>query len=128
MALSRAHLDAKDYPAAAAVLEHGRKVCPLDGDWLEQLARLYKMTEETDKLLGVLQELVIQDPDELDGRVRLARVSLEAGKPADAERFAKDALHIDVNNEDARKALIEALKGQSKTAEVEKLLKRFGTP
>lgn len=128
MALSRAYLDAKDYPAAAAALEHGRKVCPLDGDWLEQLARLYKMTEETDKLLGVLQELVIQDPDELDGRVRLARVSLEAGKPADAERFAKDALHIDVNNEDARKALIEALKGQSKTAEVEKLLKRFGTP
>jgi hypothetical protein len=72
--------------------------------------------------------LVIQDPDELDGRVGLARVSLEAGTPADAERFAKDALHIDVNNEDARKALIEALKGQNKTTEVEKLLKRFGTP
>lgn len=128
MALSRAHLDAKDYPAAAAVLEHGRKVCPLEGDWLEQLARLYKTTGETDKLLGVLQELVIQDPDELDGRVRLARVSLEAGKPADAERFAADALRIDVTNEDARKALIEALKGQNKSAEVEKLLKRFGTP
>ncbi|HVK17323.1 MAG TPA: tetratricopeptide repeat protein [Fimbriiglobus sp.] len=128
MALSRAHLDAKDYPAAAKVLEHGRNVCPLDGDWLEQLARLYKMTEETDKLLGVLQELVAHDPDELDGRVRLARVSLEAGKPADAERFAKDALRIDVHNEDARKALIESLKGQNKTTEVEKLLKRFGTP
>ncbi|HET6575632.1 MAG TPA: tetratricopeptide repeat protein [Fimbriiglobus sp.] len=128
MALSRAYLDAKDNAAAAAVLEHGRKVCPLEGDWLEQLARLYKTTGETEKLLGVLQELVIQDPDELDGRVRLARVSLEAGKAADAERFAMDALRIDVANEDARKALIEALKGQNKTTEVEKLLKRFGTP
>jgi tetratricopeptide (TPR) repeat protein len=128
MAASRAHLEAKDYAAAAKTLEHGRKVAPLDGDWLEQLARLYKMTEETDKLIGVLQELVAQDPDELDGRVRLARVSLEAGKPADAERFARDALQIDVLSEEARKALIEALKGQNKTAEVEKLLKRFGTP
>jgi len=128
MAASRAHLEAKDYPAAARVLEHGRKVAPLDGDWLEQLARLYKTTGETDKLLGVLQELVAQDPDELDGRVRLARVSLEAGKPADAERFARDALRIDVMSEEARKALIEALKAQNKTAEVEKLLKRFGTP
>jgi tetratricopeptide (TPR) repeat protein len=128
MALSRAHLDAKDYPAAAKVLEHGRTACPLDGDWLEQLARLYRTTGETEKLIGVLQELVMHDPDELDGRVRLARVSLEAGKPADAERFAKDALRIDVNNEDARKTLIEALKAQTRTAEVEKLLKRFGTP
>ena len=43
------------------------------------------------------------------------------------ERFARDALQIDVMSEEARKALIEALKGQNKTAEVEKLLKRFGT-
>jgi tetratricopeptide (TPR) repeat protein len=128
MTLSRIYTEAKDYLAAARVLEHGRKVCPLDGDWLEQLARLYRMMDESEKLISVLQELVIQDPDELDGRVRLARVSLEAGKPEDAERYARDALQIDVHNEEARKALVEALKGQSKTAEVEKYLKRFGTP
>lgn len=122
---ARLATDAKEYKAAAKHLEHGRTVAPLDGDWLEQLARVYKATDETDKLIGVLKELVSQDADELDGRVRLARVSLEANRPEEAEKFARDALHIDVGSEEARKALIEALKGQSKTAEVEKLQKRF---
>lgn len=128
LAAGRLYIDAKDYTAAAKALEQGRKVAPLDGDWLEQLARLYKMTNETDKLLSVLTEIISQDPDELDGRIRLAKVSLDAGKAVEAEKFARDALQIDVNNEEARKALLEALKGQGKAAEVEKLLKRFGTP
>ncbi len=128
LALSRAYLETKDYPNAAKVLEHGRKVAPLDGDWLEELARLYKTTGEKDKRIGVLQELAAQDPDELEGRVQLARSALDAGRPADAEGFARDALRIDVNSDEARKVLIEALKAQSKTAEVEKLMKRFSTP
>lgn len=125
LAAARLATDAKEYKAAAKHLEHGRKVAPLDGDWLEQLARVYKATEETDKLISVLKELIAQDPDELDGRVRLARVSLEANKPEEAEKFARDALHIDVGSEDARKALLEALKAQGKTAEIETLQKRF---
>jgi tetratricopeptide (TPR) repeat protein len=127
LAIGRMMIDAKDYDAAAKVFEHGRKVAPLDGDWLEQLSRLYKMSGDKEKRISVLKELTAHDPDELEGRVALAREALDAGKPADAERFAKDALQIDVMNEEARKVLIEALKGQSKTAEVEKLLKRFGT-
>jgi predicted Zn-dependent protease len=128
LAVARLRTDAKDYAGAAAALEHGRKVAPLDGDWLEQLSRLYKTTGETDKRISVLRELTAQDPDELEGRVQLARVSLEAGRAADAERFAKDALQIDVNSEEARKLLLEALKGQNKSAEVEKLMKRFANP
>ncbi|OWK40621.1 tetratricopeptide repeat protein [Fimbriiglobus ruber] len=127
LALGHLYTDAKDYPKAAEVLEHGRKVSPLDGDWLEQLTRLYKTSGENDKLLDVLKEVVSHDPDELDGRIKLARVSLDVGKPDVAEKYAREAIQIDVNNEDARKVLIEALKGQSKAAEVEKLLKRFGT-
>jgi thioredoxin-like negative regulator of GroEL len=128
--LARARLctDTKDYAGAAAALEHGRKVAPLDGDWLEQLSRLYKMTGDTDKRISVLRVLTAQDPDELEGRIQLARVSLEAGRAADAERFAKDALQIDVNRAEAQKVLLEALKGQNKTAEVEKLMKRFAAP
>ena len=54
-----------------------------------------------------------------------ARLSLDNGKPEQAEKFARDAIQIDVQSDEARKALIEALKGQGKTAEVEKLEKRF---
>jgi cellulose synthase operon protein C len=125
LAISRLYIENKDYENAAQVLEKGRKIAPLDGDWLEQLARIYKMTNDTEKLIGVLRELVSHDPDELDGRIRLAKVSLEAGRSEDAERFAKDALQIDVMNEEARKALTEALKGQGKTKEAETLNNRF---
>lgn len=125
LAIGHAYTDAKDWANAAKVLEHGRKIAPIDGDWLEQLARLYKMTEETDKLLSVLTELIAHDPDEFDGRVRLAKTALEANKPADAERFAKDALHIDVNNEEAQGLYVEALTKQNKAAEAEKVKKRF---
>ncbi len=125
LAVARYHIDAKDYPAAAKLLEHGRKVAPLDGDWLEQLARVYKETKETDKLISVLAEVVSQDPDELDGRIRLAKAALEAKKFPDAEKFALDAIHIDVANADARTVLLEALRGQNKNAEADKLEKLY---
>lgn len=126
MAVAKFHLDAKDYEAAAKLLEHGRTVAPLDGDWLEQLARVYKETKDAEKLMSVLAEVVSHDPDELDGRVRLAKAALEAKKYADAERFALDAIHIEVANADAKAVLLDALKAQKKDAEAAKLEKRYG--
>ena len=41
------------------------------------------------------------------------------------ERFARDALFIDVMNDDARNLLLEALKAQKKDAEAERIAKRF---
>ena len=38
---------------------------------------------------------------------------------------ARDALLIDVNNAEAKDTLIEALKQQKKTAEIEKIEKRY---
>ena len=45
--------------------------------------------------------------DEFTARVRLARVYLDSGKPADAERVAREALFIDVQNEEARGLLLD---------------------
>ncbi|MGL6074207.1 MAG: tetratricopeptide repeat protein [Fimbriiglobus sp.] len=124
-ALVRMHMEAKNLDEAAKALEHGRKVAPLDGDWLGQLARLYRETEESDKLIDVLKELISHDPDELDGRVKLAENYLKAKDYPLAEKQAKDALQIDVMNEAARRVLLEALKAQNKTAEIEKLERRY---
>lgn len=125
LAAARLATDEKDYAAAAGYLEHGRKVSPYDVDWLPLLAKLYKTTGESDKLIGVLKEQVAGDGDELDGRVRLAQTYLDADKPEDAERLARDALMIDVKSEDARKAYLAALKAQGKTADAERLAARF---
>jgi predicted Zn-dependent protease len=126
LAVGHYYVEAKEYAKAADVLERGRKVAPLDGDWLEQLARLYAETKNTEKLAGVLREVVSHDPDELAGRIKLARLSLEAKKLDDAEAFALDAVRIDVTNEDARALLLEALKANGKADRAAELAKRFG--
>lgn len=123
--VAKFHLDAEQYDKAAELLEKGRTLAPLDGDWNEQLVRLYTATKDSAKLVAVLKEIVSRDPDELAGRVKLAKAALEAKQFKDAEAFARDALMIDVASEDARNALVDALTAQGKDAEVEKLKKKF---
>jgi Tfp pilus assembly protein PilF len=125
LAVGRYYVEAKEYEKAAEVLEKGRKAAPLDGDWLEQLARIYSQTKDTEKLISVLKELIDHDPDELDGRLKLAKTALDAGMWTDAERYARDAILIDVMNDQARQLLLDSLKAAGKEAEVEKLKKRF---
>ena len=83
------------------------------------------MTDETDKLLPLLKEIVSHDPDDLDARLKLAKASLEASRFAEAEVYARDALCIDVTHPEARESLLAALKGQNKSAEAEKIRKRY---
>ena len=124
-AIGRLHLGKKELAEAAAMFEKAKKLSPLEADWNEQLVRIYKMTNDTEKLLPLLAEVVAHDPDDLEARLKLAKASLEAGRFAEAEVYARDALCIDVTNAEARTSLLEALKGQNKTAESEKFRKRF---
>lgn len=126
LAVGRYYVEAKEYDKAAEAFEKGRKAAPLDGDWLEQLARIYGETKETEKQVSVLKELVARDPDELDGRLKLAKACLDEDKLADAEFFARDAVMIDVTNDQAQKLLLDVLKAAGKKVEAEKLEKRFG--
>jgi cellulose synthase operon protein C len=123
--VAKFHLDAEQYDKAAELLEKGRALAPLDGDWNEQLVRLYSATKNNAKLIAVLKEIVSRDPDELAGRVKLAKASLEAKQYQDAESFARDALMIEVANEDARGVLVDALTAQGKDDEAAKLRKKF---
>jgi Flp pilus assembly protein TadD len=71
----------------------------------------------------VLLKLVPTDPDDLDQRKRLAQLLLEAGRNAEAERIAREALEIDVRDAEAQESLVKALEAQNKKAEIEKLRK-----
>ena len=124
-AIGRMHLAKKEFAEAAAMFEKAKKLAPLEADWNEQLVRIYKMTNDAEKLLPLLAEVVAHDPDDLEARLKLAKGSLEANRFAEAEVYARDALCIDVTNAEARTSLLEALKGQNKTAEGEKIRKRF---
>jgi tetratricopeptide (TPR) repeat protein len=125
VALARLCTQAKEYDKAAELLERGRKAAPLDGDWLGQLATLYRLSENPEKLAGVLREVIAQDPDDLAARLSLAKSALDARDYPRAEAAARDALQIDVMNPEARATLIEALAAQKKSAEVEKVERRY---
>jgi thioredoxin-like negative regulator of GroEL len=65
------------------------------------------------------------DPDDLKSRIKLAQLLNGSKKYAEAEEIARDAVRIDVTDGEAQKALLEALDGQKKPDEADKLRKRF---
>ncbi len=126
VAVARAYMAARQYDEAAKLLEKGHKLAPVDADWLDQLARVYTQTEEATKLAAVLKAKTAEDPDDLSGRLKLAKLLLDAKADAEAEAVARDALFIDATDATARAHLLAALKAQGKQAEWDKWTRRFG--
>ena len=63
------------------------------------------------------------DADDLDSRRLLAQLLAKAGRHAEAERYAREALEIDVLETTAQQTLEAALRAQSKNAEADELLR-----
>jgi tetratricopeptide (TPR) repeat protein len=112
--LGRFYYESKQFAKAADIFESGRKARPYESEWLTELARVYTQTGEHDKLIQVLKDLVPTDADELDLRKRLAQLLRDAGRFAVAEKYAREALEIDVRDPDAEELLGDALLGQRK--------------
>jgi tetratricopeptide (TPR) repeat protein len=125
LALGKIYYDANEFDKAAELFELGRKAEPLETSWLMQLARVFAQKDDKAKLIAVLKELLPSDPDELEQRLRLTRLLLESGKYDDAEKYAREAMEIDVRNKEGRDLLVKALEGQKKEAEADKIRKLF---
>jgi tetratricopeptide (TPR) repeat protein len=125
-AVGKIYYEANDFSKAAEVFELGRKADPYDRDWLLELARTYAQTNETKKQISVLKDLVPLDADDLDRRVRLARLLQEQGDQAGAEKYAREAIEIDILSKEARETLIKSLKAQKKEAELKTLESIWG--
>lgn len=125
VALGRTAMNAKDWNRAAEVLERGRKVAPVDGDWLPLLIEVYTTVEDAEKLADVLREQVGNDPDDLKSRIALGKLLINSKKYAEAVEVGYDALRIDVTDAAAQKVVLDALEGQQKVKEADTLRKRF---
>jgi tetratricopeptide (TPR) repeat protein len=123
LALGRLYFEAKKLDQAAELFELGRKVDAGDPVWLELLAKVYNQTENRPALLEVLKALVPTDADDLPSRKRLAAMLVEDRRFAEAEPVAREALEIDVQDEEVRDLLLKALAGQNKSEEAERLRK-----
>jgi tetratricopeptide (TPR) repeat protein len=118
-ALGKLAYDEGDMARAAELYELGRQADPYDREWLLRLVGAY--AKEKDKQIGVLKDLVPTDADDFDHRARLAKLLQEAGKQPEAEKYAREALEIDVTNKEVREVLYKALKAQKKDAELKRV-------
>ena len=119
--LGKLQFEAEKFDAAAKTFELGRKAEPYESTWLTQLARVYEHSKQEDKLIDVLRKLAPTDADNLEVRIKLSSLLLKANRLPDAERYAREALEIDVSNENVQETLIAALLGQQKEKELQSL-------
>ncbi len=103
--LASIRLAEKKYGEAAELYELGRAAFPYDVEWVKGLVVVYLKTGENDKLADVLQVLADMDADNLLARKKLAEIRFDQKRFADAIRYAKSALHIDVLDVDTHRVL-----------------------
>jgi tetratricopeptide (TPR) repeat protein len=125
-ALGKIYYDASEFDKAAETFELGRKAEPFNSKWLEELARVRAQQGDKGKLIAILKELVPTNADEFAERARLARLLAEEGQHAEAEKYARQALEINVRDADVQAILLQALRAQKKNAEADRLQRLLG--
>jgi tetratricopeptide (TPR) repeat protein len=117
--LVKTYYNSSQFDKAADAAELGRKVEPYERQWLVELARIYGQTNDRERQIAVLKDLVPTDADDFDNRKRLAKMLLEAGKNDEAERYGRQALEIDFRDKEAQDLYEKALRAQNKKAEAD---------
>jgi len=126
LTLGKIYYDDRELDKAAQLFELGRSIEPFEPSWLKELARVYAQKDDKTKLIGVLKDLVPTDPDDLAMRLRLARLLLENGDAAEAEKYARQAMEINVRAKEGQELLLKTLQAQKKDEEADKLRRLFG--
>ena len=106
--LAKLKLDQESYDEAAALYELAVKLDPTNKTWLQGLGLAYGKSGATDKLEGVLKKLVDLDYESAGPRKKLASLMLDRKEYAEAVRYGKLALHIDVMDADVHRVLAQA--------------------
>ncbi len=99
---------------ALTLYELGAEKYPNDLEWSRALARFYLVGGREDKLATVLARLAEADADNLPMRQKLALLAAKRGDHAEAERWSREAIHIDANDADMHRTLADALLAQKK--------------
>jgi tetratricopeptide (TPR) repeat protein len=109
-------LKAEAFDDAAALYELGRQKYPGDKQWTQALARVYLVSGQNGKLASVLSELAEADAESATVRKKLAQLAFAAKDWAQAERWAREAIYIDVKDAEMHRIQGEALAAQGKNS------------
>lgn len=102
----------KDYEEAARLFEIGRKLQPMESKWLEGLARVYLLQDQSEKLKPILEELARRDSDNLNVRKKLAELYARDQRWPEAAKWAWEIIYIDVADPSAHRILADAALAQ----------------
>ena len=106
--LAKLKLDREEFAEAASLYELAVKLDPNNKVWLQGLGLAYGKSGANDKLEGVLKQLVDLDYESAGPRKKLATLMLERKEFAEAVRYGRLALHIDVMDADVHRVLAQA--------------------
>jgi tetratricopeptide (TPR) repeat protein len=123
--LGKIYYESREFKKAAEMFELGNKSQPYENHWLMELSRALGAAGEMKRQVEVLERLVRTDADEYQQRKRLAQMLLGARRFPEAEKYAREALEVDVRDAEARDMLEQALLAQNKkdaAAELRKVL------
>ena len=113
--LAKLQLEQEKFDEAAALYELGVKLDPTNKTWLQGLGLAYGKSGATDKLEGVLKQLVDLDYESAGPRKKLASIMLDRNEYMEAIRYGRLALHIDVMDADTHRTLAQAYEGSKQT-------------
>jgi tetratricopeptide (TPR) repeat protein len=116
----------KNVSEAAEALEVGRKLEPYEVFYLQKLIKIYRAENKKDKVIDILRDVARLDYDSLDARRALAVHYQQKEDYAMAEKYARQALDIVVDDMEIQEILLEALEEQKKDKELAEFKKLFG--
>ncbi|HTI49814.1 MAG TPA: tetratricopeptide repeat protein, partial [Planctomycetaceae bacterium] len=114
--LAELKLKQEQYAAAAELYDLGLARDPDHIAWLKGLATALIKGKRTDRLKTVLEKLVQTDADDAAVPQRLAQMALAEKNFADAVRYGKRALHVDVLDLETHRILARAYAGLAQFA------------
>ena len=105
-------LRAKKTNEAERLYELGARSFLHDEAWLKRLASVYLQSGEDEKLADVLEQLTQLTTDSLAFRTKLAQLAMKRKDFPQAERWAMEALHIDIKDAQLHALRAEAFAAQ----------------
>jgi len=109
-------LKAGDHAAAAELYQLGAKHDPMNAKWQKSLAAVYVKSGQQEQLAEVLSLLAAGEPDDLPVRKKLAQLALAKKDFAAADRWAIEALRIQVMDPELHQLRAQALDQLDKPA------------
>jgi tetratricopeptide (TPR) repeat protein len=115
--LAGLRLKAKQYDEAARLYGLMSARNPRQDQWIKALARVHLLSGDEQQLEEALKKLAEMDADDVTIRKKLAQMARSRQEWAEAERWARGSLHVDVMDPDSHEMLADALAAQAKHAE-----------